>query len=448
MKQPYTWPLRGLPARTAVLFTHWLARAGVALLLLAWLLPAFAARAQAPAAGAAPSVGAALNPDGTLRKSQAGSFNARGYRMTLDPKTGAPVFRTTGTGDENWSDNFGLNGASDQVYAVATAANGDVYVGGAFAAVGTAVANNVARWNGTAWNGLGNGAALAITTNNGVNNTVFALAVLGTDLYVGGQFTSASSASGAQALSSVARWDGAAWSGLGNGATTASTTNNGVTGTVVALAVQGTNLYVGGSFVVASSAGGAQALNYVARWNGTTWSGLGNGANAATSTNNGVNGTVYALAVRGTDLYVGGSFTSAYSAGGAQPLSRVARWDGAAWSGLGNGATTASPTNNGVDATVYALAVRGTDLYVGGFFTVANSAGGTQVLNRVARWDGTAWSGLGNGAATTSNNGVNNTVYALAVLGTDLYVGGQFTSARSTSGAQALSSVARWDGTA
>ncbi len=59
---------------------------------------------------------------------------------------------------------------------------------------------------------------------------------------------------------------------------------------------------------------------------------------------------------------------------------------------------------------VYALAVDGTDLYAGGFFTTA----GGMAANRIAQWNGNAWSALGSGMSAR--------VQALAVDGTgDLY---------------------------
>jgi hypothetical protein len=67
---------------------------------------------------------------------------------------------------------------------------------------------------------------------------------------------------------------------------------------------------------------------------------------------------------------------------------------------------------------VSALAVNGTDLYAGGFFT---TAGGVPA-SYIAKWDGNAWSPLG--------SGVNNLVYALAADGTGhLFVGGTFSLA-------------------
>jgi len=45
------------------------------------------------------------------------------------------------------------------------------------------------------------------------------------------------------------------------------------------------------------------------------------------------NGTVFALATMGNNLYAGGSFTNM----GGVPATRIAKWDGANWSALGTG---------------------------------------------------------------------------------------------------------------
>src|SRR6185503_7104233 len=102
-----------------------------------------------------------------------------------------------------------------------------------------------------------------------------------------------------------------------------------------------------------------------------TWNALGSG----------LNGLVYAIAVDGTDIYVGGQFTDA---GGNANADRIAKWNGTSWSALGSGL-------NGV---VYSIAVRGTDIYVGGDFT---DVGGDSNIDYVAQWNGSTWSSLGNG---------------------------------------------------
>ncbi len=107
-------------------------------------------------------------------------------------------------------------------------------------------------------------------------------------------------------------------------------------------------------------------------------------------------------------------------AGGAF-FDRVARWDGTAWSSLGSG------MNN---FAVRALTVLPDGhLVAGGDFT---TAGGTSA-NRIARWDGTTWSSLG--------SGMDNSVSALTVLPNGhLVAGGSFTTAGANR-------IARWDGT-
>src|SRR5258706_13996409 len=69
----------------------------------------------------------------------------------------------------------------------------------------------------------------------------------------------------------------------------------------------------------------------------------------------------------------------------------------------------------GTDNSVLSMIVKGTDLYVGGDFSLA----GTHNVNRVAKWDGMAWSGLGGGSGGPTNT--FRYVYALAYKGTDIY---------------------------
>src|SRR5205823_3890290 len=78
-------------------------------------------------------------------------------------------------------------------------------------------------------------------------------------------------------------------------------------------------------------------------------------------------GSVSALAASGSDLYAGGHFSTA----GGVSASRIAKWDGSAWSALGSGA-------NGI---VWALAVsgRGSDLYAGGDFTTAGGVSASRI---------------------------------------------------------------------
>jgi hypothetical protein len=267
-----------------------------------------------------------------------------------------------------------LGGGVDDA-ANALAVNRDeVYVGGAFHSAGGNAASNIAKWDGSAWSALG----------NGVDNTVWTLAIDGTNLYAGGEFIRAGSTANANG---IAKWDGSNWSGLGGGV------SSGPTPRVYAVAVSGTNIYMGGQF---SAAGGSSGITNIACWNGSNWSPLSNG----------INGVVYALAVSGTNLYAGGRFTKA----GGVATANIARWNGSSWSPIGGGLT-------GSGAEVWKILLRGEVLYVGGPLT--NSAG--VGAYGVAKWNGTNWSKL--------DTGIKGAVADLAISGTNLYAGGSFYSA-------------------
>lgn len=262
-----------------------------------------------------------------------------------------------------------------------------VYWGGAFANFDTDPnADNIVRYNKQtgAWSNIGaaDDIVLALTVNAQGH------------LIAGGFFANI----GGVAAACIAEWDGAAWSALGAGM------GGGVGPTSVnSLAVGPTGLlYAGGNFTTA----GGGAANYVASWDGGSWSALAAGLTG------GVPNSVDALAIGpGTPLYAGGTFTTS----GATAVLNIAQWDGTAWTALGDG------LNSGVFAL--ALAPDST-LYAGGAFIVSGSIS----LRHVGKWNGTSWEPLGYGTNNTINSlalGDDNVLYASGIFtlaGTDLYV--------------------------
>jgi hypothetical protein len=303
--------------------------------------------------------------------------------------------------DANWvslggSEFWGGNGfRAPRITALAVSSN-NLYAGGSFLTVpGGVSANNIAQWNGSSWSALGSG----ISSGVGSNSFIWALAVSGTSLYVGGQFAAA----GGVSANNIAQWNGSSWSPLGSGIQgglfLSSPGANPLyyVPQVYALAVSGTNLYVGGFFANA----GEVSANNIAEWNGSSWSALGSGISGFIENNPPF---VSALEVSGTNLFAGGFFTTA----GGISATNIAQWNGSSWSTLGSG----------IDGNIAALAVSGTGLYVGGQFA---AAGGVSA-NNIAQWNGSSWSPLG--------SGVGNWVWALVVSGNNLFAAGRSTIAQ------------------
>ena len=430
-----------------------------------------------------------LNPDGTvnLESGISGSFNPAGFQMIYG-ENGEPIFSPAGAaggggggvtiqslGNESWDDQFFINGIRGTVYAIAVSNTGDLYVGGAFTGINDDLTiQNFARWDGSSWSALGgvDGEVDVITVDDtnvyiggyfteaggssancialwngsswsalgsGVNNAVRSIAIDGSNVYVGGDFSTA----GGNSATFIALWNGSNWSTLGSG----------VDNTVYAIAISGSNVYAGGYFTTA----GGNSANYIAQWNGSSWSTLGSG----------VNSTVHAIAISGSNVYVGGDFTTA----GGNAANKIALWNGSNWSTLGSG----------VDDDIRTITISGSDVYVGGYFTAA----GGNSANYIARWNGSSWSALGSGvtgevysiASSGSNvylgggfqwaggvaanklagwngsswftigqssnaNGINNTVYSIAISGGDIYAGGFFTAV----GGNSANNIAKWDG--
>lgn len=235
-----------------------------------------------------------------------------------------------------------------------------LYAGGEFFSIGGVPAPFIAKWDGSAWSSLA----------DGMNRNVYALASFddgnGPALFAGGAFTTA----GGVPARRVAKWDGTEWAPLGEGIGPGSTSGQIY---VYALAVfddgSGPALYAAGAF----SFSGLTQVNNIAKWDGATWSPLGDGMPFRQSVP-----SVRALAVfddgRGPALYAGGAFETA----GDVQVGNIARWDGSVWTSLTSGISSVDPP------FVHSMVVspKGDSLYLGGSFT---QAGGLS-SNNIAQW--------------------------------------------------------------
>ena len=315
---------------------------------------------------------------------------------------GNPVARIAKWNGVSWSDVGGGMDAAVVALAVDSVA-GHLYAGGYFDHAGGVQANHIARWDGNSWSAVG----------NGFGDWVQALVVL-----PAGVFGDAVLVAGGKFPGYISKWNGSSWSSI----------DGGMNGPVYALLVSNAvgdgvpRLYAGGFF---TNAGGVSASK-IASWDGQSWEALGTGMSQ-----NRVEAIIEfdGGSVGGPGIFAGGSFHDA----GGLPANRFARWDGEVWDalspgGLTNDVNTVAVFDDGLGG--------GPQIYVGG---VLRGAGG-ELAQHLARWDGSAWHAVG--------GGLNGWVHAMAVFddgggdGPVLYVGGEF----SASGSQVLNAIARWNG--
>ncbi|HEY0233334.1 MAG TPA: hypothetical protein VGC55_18950, partial [Dokdonella sp.] len=292
-------------------------------------------------------------------------------------------------------------------------AGSTVYVAGSFSSVGGQVRNNIAAVD------AGTGGVKAFNPN--ADGEVLALAVSGDGaiVYAGG--------SGFGTIGGLPRASLAALDASDGSATTTFDPNpTGFSGGIAlidALAISGSTLYVGGSFVeiagvarasiAALSLGGASDGAAVAGFDPSpSYFGCSFCSNIA------------ALAISGSTLYAGGSFDTI----GGQPRSNLA--------GLDAVAGTTTPFDPAPNANILSLAAAGSTVYVGGGFTLI----GGQPRDYIAALDAAS------GSASAFAPDTNGTVAAIGVSSDAVYLGGQFSSLGGVE-RDGLAAVSAIDGT-
>ena len=279
------------------------------------------------------------------------------------------------------------------VTALAISDDGYVYIGGKFSDANGMRKAYLVRWYiaNNRWYFAGDGNEFSGCTGYLCSPEVDALLLDGHDLYVGGNFTKIGSSLTVHGIAKFhdTNLGGYGWTALGNGVTCSTFLCQSI---VRDIAMVGSTLYVGGSFTAA----GGTAANNVAAWSGSAWSALQD------FSNNGTNGAVYALSPMTNGVAVGGSFST--------PSNYLAKWTGANW-------TTIGVNSNTLNGAVYTIigGTASTIMYIGGAFSLPAA--------RLAWLNSSTWQSL-----PGTGNALNGPVRALAYDGKGgIYAGGDFT---------------------
>ena len=345
-----------------------------------------------------------------------GSFASAGPQNIV--RNGLARLNADGTLDLTWNPSITNSGIYPGSVRAMLLSGANLYIGGAFQRVGGAQQSLLAKVSTdtgalvAAWNPLVDG------------DEVDSLALSGDDLFVGGHFVGVDEIGNTPNRTSLAKL-----SASGSADLDPNWAPNALFGNVAALVVSGGSLYAGGSFADFNPAVGSPppgGRSKIAKLSTTgngdvdpTWDPHATGSGEG----------VTSLAVSGSDLFVGGSFTNI----GGQPRNRLAKLS---TTGTGAADATWAPSAN---STVYGLALDGGNLYAAGQFTKIGA------LDRfgLARMPTTGAGAPDSVIAPAAPNGGTLGAVAVASAGR-LFVGGSFTAL----GGSSLAGVGLYDLTA
>lgn len=312
-----------------------------------------------------------------------------------------------------WSTTLGQGPTGSYVsgFAVHNDGTGEsLYATGSFSVPGVPGATLIARWDGSAWTGVGGGL---------IDQYSNALISFQGDLIAAGYFNFAG---GVDGTAKLARWDGISWNSM---EAQAESFLSSFWDLEIHDDGSGEALYIAGNYVTLN---GQIGLDHIARWDGSTYTFVGGTITGAVPLI--VLDVLSADLGDGSHLYAAGRFLNI----GGVAANNIARWNGAAWEPLGNGLTRTSGFAQGFHMTTFDDGT-GNALYVGGSFNRINS---TDVVSNIAKWDGTTWTPLGDGL----DGAVQEVVVFDDGTGEALYALGNF----NNSGTTPMPRIAKWNG--
>ncbi len=214
------------------------------------------------------------------------------------------------------------------------------------------------------------------------------------DLYIGGDFIYA----GGKRCTGIARWDGSEWHCMGTGLRDPDTVNN-YTGSVRSILKYQGEIYICGNFQYLDG----KRIPTIAKWNGTTWVGIGDFIQNRPSRYFGVGVEMY---IFNSELYLAGFFDSV----GTLATRDIAKWNGVSWSDASNGL----PFGASTETTGSILEFKG-DLFIGGNYNFQPGS-----IEKLYKFDGNNWMQVG--PIITGDATINK----LQKFQNQLYVGGYF----------------------
>ena len=223
----------------------------------------------------------------------------------------------------------------------------------------------------------------------------------------------------------------------------------GSNGSISGLNTYNGNLIIGGRF---DSVGSIAAHN-IAQWNGTKWSGIGFSGSDSIKFFTVYNGNLIAAGHYGIIYEYNGSVWSTILSDNTKAIEAIIVYNGnlvlggydyntngaylAQWNGSNWGSIARFPIAGLNHAGyVYSLASFNGNLVAGGTFDSINGI----LVNNIAQWNGSTWSGLGSGIGEPSNT-APTMVYAVCVFNANLVIGGILGEA-----ANSLGNLAQWNG--
>ena len=318
--------------------------------------------------------------------------------------------------------------------------NTEIYVAGCFTNfAGVAAADYVAKWDGTAWSGLG--------ASGDISAIVHDMVMYKGELHIVGEFNDAG---GDVTADMIAKWSGSAWVGLPvaggvNASFGVGSPRDSASDYAAALKVQENNagtsddiLLVGGTFYngINNGTSGFQFpyTRNIATWNSTTWGSIDTDSQPFFDSQ-AAQYVVHDIEVVGTSIYVSGYRNSALcSSSSTNRRNAFHKFDGTTWT---KPITVIDcPAGFGSGFGFYTMEAAGTDIYVGGTFTSLSYVASHLGVYNTTTGEFSAFNNF------SAQFGTGAVVRSITYVGTQTFIGGSFPAAFGTSGG-----VARWTGT-